>query len=74
MAAVRSLFSIAVAVLMFCTDEMKEQPPLLLLLRMEKEVKRENHFTLETEGGKVTATETLEEGISRKRGRRTVSG
>lgn len=37
MAAVRSLFSIALAVLRFHTDEMAIQPPLLLLLRVEKE-------------------------------------
>lgn len=40
MAMVRSLFSIAVALLMFYTDETtKEQPPLLLLLGMAKEEK-----------------------------------
>lgn len=42
---VRSLFSIAVAVLMFYTDEMREQSTLLLLLLgMEKEVKSVESF------------------------------
>lgn len=37
MAALSFLFSTAVAVLMFYTNEMKEQPSLLLLLGMKKE-------------------------------------
>lgn len=48
MAAVRYLFSIAEAVLMFSIDEMEEQPCLLLLLGVEKEEK--SHFTPETRG------------------------
>lgn len=37
MAAVRPVVSLSVGILMFCTDEMKEQPPLLPLLGTEKE-------------------------------------
>lgn len=48
MAAVRYLFSIAEAVLMFSIDKMEEQPCLLLLLGVEKEEK--SHFTPETRG------------------------
>lgn len=44
MAAVRSLDSVSVAILMFCTDEMKEQPPLLLLLGVEEEEKSKESF------------------------------
>lgn len=44
MAVVRSLFSIAVDVLMFCTDEMKEQPPPLLLLVLVTEAKSIESF------------------------------
>lgn len=64
MAAVRYLFSTAVAVLMFCIDEMEEQPCLLLLLGVEKE---ENNIVIlpqRQQGGKAIPIENLEEAES----------